>query len=52
LLVTVTFKNDATVEHMVPAARGISQPCTKEDIVEKWRKLTRVVLDEERWDKI
>jgi hypothetical protein len=37
---------------MVPAARGISPPCINEDVVPKWRKLTKDILDEERRTKI
>ncbi|KAF2025505.1 2-methylcitrate dehydratase PrpD [Setomelanomma holmii] len=50
--VDVTFKDGTKASHMVAAARGIDPPCSNEDIVEKWRALTRDVLDEDRRDQI
>ncbi|KAH7071281.1 hypothetical protein BKA63DRAFT_419430 [Paraphoma chrysanthemicola] len=50
--VEVFFKDGTNASYMVPAARGISPPCSNEDIVDKWRRLVKDVLDGERRDQI
>jgi aconitate decarboxylase len=45
---TVTFKDKPTLTTLVDAPRGVYPPLTNEEIVEKWRSLTRDVIDDGR----
>lgn len=48
----VTFKDGTTLSAEVKAPRGVDPELTNEEIVEKWRDLTKGVIDDERRDKI
>jgi len=49
---TITFDDGTVLKEFVKSPRGVTPPCSNEDIVEKWRSLVRGVLDDERRDKI
>ncbi|KAE9365512.1 putative immune-responsive protein [Stipitochalara longipes BDJ] len=50
--VTVTFKNGTTLSSEVAAPRGVKPDLTNEEIVEKWKDLTKGVIDDARRDRI
>jgi aconitate decarboxylase len=50
--VTITFKDKPTVTAMVNAARGVDPALTNEEIVEKWRLITKGGIDDERRERI
>lgn len=49
---TITFKDKPTLTAEVTAARGVNPPLTNDEIVEKWRLITRDVIDDGRRAKI
>jgi aconitate decarboxylase len=49
---TITFKDKSTVTAMVNGAKGVDPALTNEEIVEKWRLLTKGVIDDERMERI
>jgi aconitate decarboxylase len=49
---TITFKNKPTLTTVVKAPRGVDPALTNEEIVEKWRLLTRGIIDDDRRVKI
>ena len=49
---TITFKSGPTVTATVNAAKGVDPALTNDEIVEKWRLLTKGVIDDERREKI
>lgn len=51
-VVTVRLKDGTELEEAVGAPRGIMPPVTNDEIVDKWRRLTRDVLDDERRQKV
>ena len=52
-IVTVHFRDsDEVLQERVEAAKGLSPPASNNDIVEKWRSLTRGVISEQRRDEI
>ena len=50
--VTIEFEDGTTLTHQVDAPRGVDPPLSNEEILEKWRLLTRDVVDAERARKI
>nr|POE72301.1 cis-aconitate decarboxylase [Quercus suber] len=51
-VVTVKFKGGQSVSEYLDAPRGIDPPVTNEQIVDKWRRLVKGVVTEERRDAI
>ena len=49
---TIAFKNKPTVTAMVNAARGVDPALTNEEILEKWRLITKGVIDNQRREQI
>ena len=49
---TITFKDKPTLTAVVKAPRGIDPALTNEEVVEKWRLLTRGIIDDDRRVKI
>jgi aconitate decarboxylase len=49
---TITFKDKPTLVGEVAAARGVAPPLSNEEIVDKWRSITKDVIDDERRAKI
>ncbi len=49
---TIAFKDGTTVSAMVNAAKGVDPALTNEEIVEKWRLITKDVIDDERRGRI
>ena len=50
--IEVTFKDGKRLTAEVKAPRGVDPALTNEEIVEKWRRLTKGVIDDERRDQI
>jgi aconitate decarboxylase len=48
----ITFKDKPTLTAELIGARGVYPPLTNEEIVEKWRLITKNVIDDERRVKI
>lgn len=49
---TITFEGKPTLVGVVDFPRGVAPPLTNEEIVTKWRDITRNVIDDERRVKI
>ena len=45
---TITFNDKSTITAMVKAAKGVDPALTNEEIVGKWRLITKGVIDDER----
>jgi len=50
--ITITFEGGKTLRAQVKAAKGVDPALTSEEIVEKWRLLTKGIIDEARRGKI
>jgi aconitate decarboxylase len=50
--VNIEFTDGSTIQHTVGAARGVAPALSNEEIVEKWKLLTRDVIDSKRADDI
>jgi len=50
--VTITFKNGTTLRVEVPAPRGVKPDLSNEEIAEKWKDLTKGVIDDARRARI
>ena len=46
--ITVTFKDKSTIVEQVQSQRGVDPPLSNEEVVEKWRALTKGVIDDKR----
>jgi aconitate decarboxylase len=50
--VTIEFEDRTVLTHRVDAAQGVLLPLSNDEIVEKWKLLTRDVIGAERAEKI
>lgn len=50
--VTIEFENGSTLSQQVEAARGVKPPLSNEEVLEKWRLLTKEIIDVERARRI
>jgi aconitate decarboxylase len=50
--VTIEFEDGEILSQHVEAARGVDPPLSNEEILEKWKTLTKDVIDRERAEKI
>ncbi|KAF1817564.1 2-methylcitrate dehydratase PrpD [Eremomyces bilateralis CBS 781.70] len=50
--VTVEFKDGTVLRQRVDSARGVEPPLSNQEIIEKWRQITKDVIDIERAEKI
>ena len=50
--ITVRFKDGTDLRSSVNAPKGIQPPVSNEDIIDKWRRLVRGILSDERRNKI
>ncbi|OQV08077.1 hypothetical protein CLAIMM_12402 [Cladophialophora immunda] len=49
---TIEFADGSSVSQLVENSRGVKPPLTNEEIVEKWRNLTKDIMDSEIVRKI
>lgn len=50
--VMITFEDDTVIEDVMDAPKGYDPPVSNEEIVDKYRRLTRNVISKERQEKI
>ncbi|XTI95644.1 hypothetical protein V2W45_1256632, partial [Cenococcum geophilum] len=50
--VIITFEDDTVIEDVMDAPKGYDPPVSNEEIVDKYRRLTRNVISKERQEKI
>ena len=48
----ITFEDDTVIEDVMDAPKGYDPPVSNEEIVDKYRRLTRNVISKERQEKI
>ncbi|SLM38772.1 MmgE/PrpD, partial [Lasallia pustulata] len=46
--ITIAFKDNSTIFEKVLVQRGVDPPLSNEEVVEKWRALTKGVIDDKR----
>jgi aconitate decarboxylase len=51
-IVTIEFDNQPTLKQRVEGARGVNPPLANDEILEKWRLLSKEIIDTERRDNI
>jgi aconitate decarboxylase len=51
-IVTIDFDNQPTIKQRVEGARGVNPALSNEEILEKWRLLTRDIINPERMKQI
>ena len=51
-VVTAKFSDGKEMETFVEGLKGIMPPASNEDVVQKWRILVQVVVDEKRMEEI
>jgi aconitate decarboxylase len=51
-VLTVEFDNGSSIQSRVETARGVNPPLSNDEILEKWRLLTKDIIDDERRIKI
>ena len=50
--ITIAFKDNSTIFEKVLVQRGVDPPLSNEEVVEKWRALTKGVIDDKRRENI
>jgi aconitate decarboxylase len=50
--VMITFKDKATLSHKVKAQRGVDPALSNDEILEKWKLITKDIIDDKRREEI